>query len=72
MRTLEEYGKWKAGILITYELDSKETIKLGGEIRDRLERMGLKIPTILEIRDEHHIEENIRLINPSNRIYMRE
>jgi hypothetical protein len=42
----------KAGILSTYGLDSGEVAKLSGEIRGRLERMGFRIPTILEIRDE--------------------
>jgi hypothetical protein len=70
MRVLEEYGRWKAEILNTYGLDSREAAKLGGEIKDRLERMGFKIPTILEIQDEHHVEENIYLIDQSDRIYV--
>jgi hypothetical protein len=70
MRVLEEYGRWKAEVLNTYGLDSREAARLGGGIRDRLEKMGFRIPTILEIRDEHHIEENIYLIDSSGRIYV--
>jgi ParB-like chromosome segregation protein Spo0J len=43
LKVLEEYGRWKAEILSTYGLDSKEVTKLSGEIRDRLKRMRFKI-----------------------------
>jgi hypothetical protein len=67
---IEKHGRWKAEILSTYGLDSKEAAKLSGEIRDKLKRMGFRIPTILEIRDEHHVEENIYLIDSSDKIYV--
>jgi hypothetical protein len=70
MRVLEEYGRWKAEILTTYGLDGGETVKLSREIKDGLERMDFKIPTILEIQDEYHVEENIYLIDSSDRIYV--
>jgi hypothetical protein len=70
MRVLEEYGRWKAEIPTMYGLDSRGTGKLSEEIGDRLRRMGFRIPIILEIRDEHHIEENIYLIDSSDRIYV--
>ena len=38
---------------------------MGGEITDRLKRMGLRIPAILEIRDEHDVEEDIYFIGSS-------
>jgi hypothetical protein len=34
MRILEEYGRWKAEILSTYGLDSKEAAKLSEEIAE--------------------------------------
>ena len=46
MRVLEEYGKWKAEVLTTYGLDSKEAARLSGEIADRLKRLGFRIPII--------------------------
>jgi hypothetical protein len=63
MRVLEEYDSGRAGVLTMYGLDSGEVARLGGEIANKLKGMDFRIPTILEIRDEHHIEENIYLIN---------
>ena len=41
---------------------SGEVARLGKEDVDRLKRMGFRIPTILEIRDEHNVGENIHFI----------
>lgn len=63
-------GRWKAVDPNICGLDNGEAPKLGGKIRSRLERMGFRIPTILEIRDDHYIEGNIFLIESAGRIYV--
>jgi hypothetical protein len=49
LRVLEEYGRWKAEALTTYELDSKEAAKLSGEVADRLKGM--------EVQDADHTRD---------------
>jgi len=51
-----------------HRLDSKEAAKLSKELADRLGMIGLRIPTISKIWDEHHVRENIHLTDPANRI----
>ena len=70
LRVLEEHGRRKAESLTTYGLDSEKEAKLSNKIANRLKRMRFKIPTTLEIRDERNIEENIYLIDSSDRTYV--